>query len=575
MKQDNQSQAQPMSEKEKLQKTSKYIIGVIKQSEEYYKKNIAREDARNLSYWRGKFWEGDGYPIMSELENYNAQQNEIFPILDTITSSLALDLPQCEVIDVRQRTYEVPDRFDDSTFTGRRIASVLNWMADRDNLDETTREATLHAMLFSIGAVRKITWSAERGQVIWRMKMPWEVQFDPSAKRLSDISWASERFILHHTQLRSRIESGYYVLQNGKAIKPDTFPRSLIDDFATGGYGDKQYEREMLKEYVTMHEYWDFRKNLLYHVHTGSNQILMITELPYGNPYDQLVFHDGVGRLRGIPDVSLLAPLQQDINELVSARREIVRRLPKRMFYDKAMFPNEEDASRFMNSQTYEPVPVETDGQALVGDMIYVTPDMPTTFDFNRHLDQATIHIKNIAGMADYQRGQVKNIRTAAEANMVQASVQGRMQVRTRVLTKFVKRGFDKAMGILRWAIQNQEASNIDMKMITRLTQIDVEPDVISREIVENSPQFRVLPFSPLMEDKIVRRQQLVALLGQLASTPSNDEVNWREITKELVDMFGVRPSILRDDYEREEQEIAAGEAAMAQMGQQLPFPQQ
>jgi hypothetical protein len=218
---------------------------------------------------------------------------------------------------------------------------------------------------------------------------------------------------------------------------------------------------------------------------------------------------------------------------------------------------------------------VETDGQALVGDMIYVTPDMPTTFDFNRHLDQATIHIKNIAGMADYQRGQVKNIRTAAEANMVQASVQGRMQVRTRVLTKFVKRGFDKAMGILRWAIQNQEASNIDMKMITRLTQIDVEPDVISREIVENSPQFRVLPFSPLMEDKIVRRQQLVALLGQLASTPSNDEVNWREITKELVDMFGVRPSILRDDYEREEQEIAAGEAAMAQMGQQLPFPQQ
>ena len=73
---------------------------------------------------------------------------------------------------------------------------------------------------------------------------------------------------------------------------------------------------------------------------------------------------------------------------------------------------------------------------------------MPTTFDFNRHLDQSTIHIKNIAGMADYQRGQVKNIRTAAEANMVQSSVQGRMNVRTRVLTKFVRRGFDKALDI-------------------------------------------------------------------------------------------------------------------------------
>ena len=65
--------------------------------------------------------------------------------------------------------------------------------------------------------------------------------------------------------------------------------------------------------------------------------------MPYGNPYDQLVFHDGVGRLRGIPDVSLLAPLQQDINELVSARRGCATP-PKRMFYDKAKFPNEEDA---------------------------------------------------------------------------------------------------------------------------------------------------------------------------------------------------------------------------------------
>lgn len=566
---------QAMSEKQKLKKTAKQIIGIIKQSEENYKKNVAREDARNLSYWRGKFWEGDGYAVASDIENYNAQQNEIFPIIDTIASSLALDLPQCEVLDVRQRTYDVPNRFTDTTFTGRRIASVLNWMADRDNLDDTTREATLHAMLFSIGGVRKITWSKERGQVIWRMKMPWEVQFDPSARRLTDISWASERFMLHESVVRQRIESGYYVLQNGKAIKPDTFPRSLIESFLNDAYDDKQYEKEMLKEYVTLHEYWDFRKKLLYHVHTGTDQILMITELPYGNPYDQLVFHDGVGRLRGIPDVSLLAPLQQDINELVSARREIVRRLPKRMFYDKAMFPNEEDAARFMSSQTWEPVPVETDGQALVGDMVYVTPDMPTTFDFNRHLEQATVNIKNIAGMADYQRGQVRNIRTAAEANMVQSSVQGRMQVRTRVLTKFVKRGFDKAMSIMRWAIENQEASGVNMEMITKSTQLDVEPSVLAREIVESSPQFRILPFSPLMEDKIVRREQLVALLGQFASTPSNEEVDWREITKELVDMFSVRPSILKDDYDVEEEAVAQGEAAMAQMGQQLPFPPQ
>ena len=537
----------------KLQKKAKKIIGIIKQAEEHYKKNIAAEDARNLSYWRGSFWVGDGLQTSSDIQNYQAQQNEIFPILDTIASALALDLPQCEVLDVRQRTYDIPTRFDDTTFVGRRIASVLNWMADKDNLDDTTREATLHAMLFSIGGVRKITWSADRGQVIWRMKMPWEVQFDPSARRLTDIAWASERFILHQDELKNRIKSGYYVLTGGKEIKPDTNPRDLIDDYLYTNT-DQEYKREMMQEYVTLHEFWDFRKKLLYHIHTGTDQILMVTELPYGNPYDQLVFHDGIGRIRGIPDVSLLAPLQQDINELVSARREIVRRLPKRMFYDKAMFPNEEDAAKFMDSQTWDAIPVETDGQALVGDMIYVTPDMPTTFDFNRHLDQSTIHIKNIAGMADYQRGQVKNIRTAAEANMVQSSVQGRMNVRTRVLTKFVRRGFDKALDILRWAIQNPEASRIDMESINQQTQMDVSAEIMATEILETSIQFRILPFSPLMEDKIVRRDQLIGLLGQFASSPAGEEVDWREITKELVEMFSVRPSILKDDSEEEEE---------------------
>lgn len=539
----------------KLQKEAKKIIGIIKQAEEHYKKNIAAEDARNLSYWRGSFWVGDGLQTSSDIQNYQAQQNEIFPILDTIASALALDLPQCEVLDVRQRTYDIPTRFDDTTFVGRRIASVLNWMADKDNLDDTTREATLHAMLFSIGGVRKITWSADRGQVIWRMKMPWEVQFDPSARRLTDIAWASERFILHQDELKNRIKSGYYVLTGGKEIKPDTNPRDLIDDYLYTNT-DQEYKREMMQEYVTLHEFWDFRKKLLYHIHTGTNQILMVTELPYGNPYDQLVFHDGIGRIRGIPDVSLLAPLQQDINELVSARREIVRRLPKRMFYDKAMFPNEEDAAKFMDSQTWDAIPVETDGQALVGDMIYVTPDMPTTFDFNRHLDQSTIHIKNIAGMADYQRGQVKNIRTAAEANMVQSSVQGRMNVRTRVLTKFVRRGFDKALDILRWAITNAEASRIDMESINQQTQMDVSAEIMATEILETSIQFRILPFSPLMEDKIVRRDQLIGLLGQFASSPAGEEVDWREITKELVEMFSVRPSILKDDSEEEEEEL-------------------
>tara|TARA_R100001163_G_C5066914_1_gene205620 strand:- start:1276 stop:2961 length:1686 start_codon:yes stop_codon:yes gene_type:complete len=554
--------------KNEFAKKAARLMSHINHAEEHYRKNVAVEDARNLAYWRGQFWEGDGTSPFPELSNYNAEQNEVFPIIDTIISALALDLPQCEVLDARQRSYEIPQRSEDITFSGRRIAAVLNWMAEKDDMDEMSREAVLHAMLFSSGAIRKITWSKELGRVIWRLKMPWEVQFDSVARRISDIAWASERFILHESQVRARIEDGSYTLSGNRVIKPDTYPRSLIEDYQTSDQ-EQEIRRKGLKEYITMHEYWDFREKKLYHIHMGTKQIVMETDAPYGNPYDQLCFHPGVGRIRGIPDATLIAPLQQDINELVSARREIVRRLPRRMFYDKAMFPSEEDAARFMKAATWEPVPVETDGQSLVGDMIFVTPEMPTTFDFNNHLGQASSHIKNIAGMADFQRGEVKNIRTAAEANMIQMSIQGRMQVRTRLLVKFIQRGFDKAAEITRWCLTNPEASGIDMEMLAMQTQLDATPDLLRSDFLENMPKFRVLPFSPLMEDRVVRRQQLVELLGSLAQTPSGDEVDWREITKELVEMFNIRPSIMKEEGEQEE----PTPEQMPPMAGGIPFP--
>ena len=153
---------------------------------------------------------------------------------------------------------------------------------------------------------------------------------------------------------------------------------------------------------------------------------------------------------------------------------------------------------------------------------------------------------------------------------MIQMSIQGRMQVRTRLLIKFIKRGFDKASDIMRWAIKNEDASGVKMDDLTLHTQVDVLSDVLKRDFTEHMPKFRVLPFSPLMEDRVVRREQLVQLLGSLASTPSGEEVDWREITKELVEMFNIRPSIMKEDDL--EEEPLTEEMPPAAMGG-IPFP--
>ena len=76
-------------------------------------------------------------------------------------------------------------------------------------------------------------------------------------------------------------------------------------------------------------------------------------------------------------------------------------------------------------------------------------------------------------------------------------------------------------------------------------TQADVDLETFANDVLNETPKFRLLPFSPLMEDKIARRENFNMLLQSLAGTPIAEHLDWREIAKELQDLYGFRPSII------------------------------
>tara|TARA_R110000824_G_scaffold199734_5_gene383703 strand:+ start:1406 stop:3157 length:1752 start_codon:yes stop_codon:yes gene_type:complete len=543
------------------------MVGLIVKTEEWFEKNRSDEIIRNMSYYRGSFWSGEGSIGDGSSKGYSAERNEIFPIVDTIVSSLAMDIPQIEIIDQREGSFGVPSRSDDESYVGRRVASSLNWFASEDSWDSMIQELVLHAELFDEGGVAKISWSPALGRPICRVKMPWEVHFDPNARRIQDASWAFERFVIHFDDLKQRFEDEVYKRPT-KSIAPDTYPRTIIDSRMP--YEDEQKLRKQgLKEYVSLVEFWDFRKKKVYHLHPDTRQVLMEVDSPYGRPYEVLTFHEGVGRIRGISDVSLIASTQRDINELVSARREIVGRLPRRMLVDKGLFRSEEEWERFKSSRSWEPTLVEAPPDLTIDQRIYVTPEMPTTFDFNQHLLADIEHVRWVPGMADYQHGQVKNIRTAAEANMVRSSIEGRLNIRSRRLVRIVTNLFRKMLETYRWAIRNPESSGVDVQYVWSQTQSDISIDTYVKEVLEESPKFRLLPFSPLMEDKIARRENFNMLLQAMSGTPMADHFNWREVAREIQDLYGFRPSIIAKEQPAPEaapspEEMAALQAEMA-----------
>tara|TARA_R110000824_G_scaffold192464_3_gene374647 strand:- start:6104 stop:7873 length:1770 start_codon:yes stop_codon:yes gene_type:complete len=526
-------------------KKRRRMLGLVQQTEKWFKDNLADEAVRNLAYYRGKFWTGDGYASSKKIRSYAAQKNEIFPIVDTIVSTLAMDLPQVEVQDQRARTAVEPTRQMDATIQGRRIASAMNWFAERDELDAVVQELVLHALLFR-SAVVKVSWSSSLGRPVWRTKLPWEVHFDPMAKRVADAAWCFERFTLHVDDLNSRIKTGVYSKPR-KGIKADAYPRALLEAHDKDLDSRQEQLKQLgLKEYTSIVEFWDFRSGRLFHIHPPTGQILMEAAIPYGRPYEILVFHNGVGRIGGIADVSLIAEMQRDINELVSARREIVSRLPRRMLVDSSLFRSDDEFARWKNSRTWEPQLVQKPMDGKIADRVFVTPTMDTTFDFNRSLEEEVDSVRRIVGEADYQRGQVNNIRTAAEANALRGAVEGRVNIRMKKLVRVVKAMFDRALDVTRWAVANPEDSGIKLDELVKHTQSDADASVLQRDFLEGAVSFRLLPFSPLMEDKNTRRESIAQILPPLLGTPMGEHFDMHELSKEIVELFGWRPSIVK-----------------------------
>lgn len=565
------------------------LAAIIDNTAKAYEQYQADRDATNLAYYRGRFWRGDGGIGLRKHHVYRAAQNEIFPILDTMASSLAMELPQCELLNQTVSSARGRSADDDPTISGKRVAACLNTMAEEDDLDETVFEWVLHALIFPKGVVKTV-WSAALGRTVWEVKLPWEVFFDPSAKHPRKASWAFEYVTVHWSDWKRRVRAGVYEVDSGKPpIMPDSYPRDLVENAANSDSEDyeSKLRRDGLKEFVQIVEFWDFRTGYVYHVHPGTKQILAKMRAPYSRPYEVLVFHPGIGRIDGISDVELMAPVQRDINELVNARKEIVHRLPRRLLVDKSLFPNEGDYDKFKRAKTWEPVLVEIGAMGDLAKQIFVTPEMDTTYAFKEHLAANMEGIRRLAGEADFQRGVQKNIRTAAEFEGIRASVEGRMNTRVNRLIKGVTRLFRKGLETLQWAVRNQAVSNIDFAGLVFATQDGIPPEVLLSDILNQAPRFRLLPFSPLMEDKIARRAHLVDLVERiLLRLPTEEKlIDWREAAHELVSQYGLPPTIVKTaeesaaELEAEAQTAAtmagpeAGAPPPIQSGAPLPIP--
>lgn len=519
------------------------LLAVVEKTLGAYKRHHRADDVRNLDYFRGEVWKGDATLPEAKERAYQAQQNEVFPAVDSIVSALALDVPQVEAIGTRVRSYGYVSRAQDEHYIGQRVVAPLNMWAHDDDLDSTVASLVLGGCIFRRGGLVKTSWSPEDGCVIWRPKLPWHLHQDPDQPRIEDAKWCFETFELPMEDLIERIESGVY-RRPPKAIRPDVLPRDVYLEAAE----DKAYEdaREAtLVESVNMVEFWDFRRHRLYHMHQASGAVLMVAEASYGNPYRQLLFTPPIGQPTQPSIVDLLAPGQLDINILLSARREWVDTLAPRTGMNADFFPDDDARNSYTNSSPTKPFIFRKPPNANVGEMFYRDVPAQTTPDFNRHIADTVTAGRYAVGLSAMNRGVSENIRTAEEASAIRANTDGRQAVKMRRVVRVVRGMFENGLAALQWAVRNQEHSRIDLRRLHEECIADVDLGTWARELAHATTKFRVLPFSPAMEDRYARRDSLSMLLPQLPPQvlAQFDEV---ELAREVQELYGMRPSVLR-----------------------------
>lgn len=537
-----------------------------------YEQGQAVEDERNLAFLQGSFYrtvQGAVVPQTPPTPPASApSQNEVFPLVDSICTGLTRDDPQVELVDDRW----VADGDEQTDAEAGMVAAVYNYVAREAQLGSLALpDVVKMATLFKLGGFFKVAWSHEQQRPTVEARGPDEVFIDPLARTWGDVEWAAERFDLADEDMQERRESGTYSASDAEwgAIKPGEADTRTLSEAYTNNE-EIQARRQSGPRWHKMVEWWDVRRAVVYHFHAETGIILAVFSAPVRLPYVQLLFHKIPRKLYATPDVSIVADNQRAINNLIATRDEMVSRLLPKVVYDPSVFQNATEEKKFLAGKSWQPSRAKGTDRSI-GQSFFVTPDIPTGFDFNNQLAQLTESLRYTSGIDAWQRGKAQNIRTASEANMLAGVDATRGDARVMRVDEVLRTLFEAIRQYIKWAIKNPEESNLDIEVLTMMTQRGTDPAVLEEALLNDRRSINILPFSPAGENVFAKRQMIMQLLPALTAGPLAVEFNSTRLAERIVRMFRLPPDILNTPEEREQIKQMQQQAQAAAAGGGMP----
>jgi hypothetical protein len=437
--------------------------------------------------------------------------NIIYAVMETALASL---LPANPAITANATNpIETPKLAAAETFTNK----ALEACAYRRQMELFVFDAVLYGR-----GIVKTAWDTETDWPVAQHVEAGSVFFDLLSRDPKNFRYWFESTVVTEEEFQARVKAGKYSKKVAKDASPTVYPNWMVKQVGNDGI------RNRLRNYrpwYNVFEVYDVEAGRLAHVLEGFSEPLMTDGLVYV-PYDRLALTENGEDGRGLSEIALISPNQEEVNHLLTYWLNIVRAcVPKGVFDPSAL--DEEQFAKAAQAGLATWSPVGTRGGKTFQESLAEFPVPRVPPEALALLDKVWGNINFVSALAEAQRGQVTGARTATELALIEGQLRNRLSPRKHRIDAITESVAQKMLLLM----QRYKTKKEVLQITGQAGWTPLKP----ADLTGVKTKFSVVPYDPVESNKAVVQEKFLTLLSFLIN---NSEVDQRNLLKAVIEIF-------------------------------------
>ena len=513
---------------------------------DYYKRAEKKDFDKARRFYRGNFYSSSDSDIQGLSDSsYLCSKNLIYAIADTAVSALLGPNPSVGAV----------ARTPVSENAAPAVTGLIEYVFESNRFRRKAATTLIDAVLCKRG-IFKTGWDAKKDIPIIRAINPSSIFFDLTVRDPDDIRYWIEATVISFYEFKARVKSGQYKSELAKEVKPDRYPKWLLDE----NQRDKTNHVRDAFRWVTVYEYYDRERGLTQHYIKQADAVVFEDKIDYV-PYSMFTLNQSGIDCTGLSEVQLVLKQQETINDLLTHMKQITYLQIPRVMYDSGRI-TEENLNKAVEAAAGSYVginPSNSDALRSLATLFYEMPIPSSPAGVKEFIARQEDDAAFISALAEAARGQVAGARTATEMAIIDAQLRTRLATREGHLNDALEDVAKKVFYLCKKYMK-------DARLI-RISGSSKWEELSHKDLIEIDVDFKMVGHNPIRRNPGMMAETLIQMLPFLSQ---NQNVDVRRLTEEILGNLGLPSRILVP-----EAELLAQQQAAAAQEQQMMMAQQ